>query len=99
MIVLSPSLSQIDRNALLAHEIVHVERGIYYSPTTPAAVVEKEEHAVRRETAARLVPMDELIAFVDATQIVVPVRAEEVAERFQVPLEVAAEALKRMPAF
>lgn len=98
-ITIDPGASQVDRNALLSHALVHVERGILYPPNTPPAVVEKEEYKVRRESARRMVKQDELIAFVEANQEFVQITAEVVAERFEVPVEVAREAIRQMPAF
>lgn len=98
-IVMDPAMSQVDRNAHLVHELIHDERGIFYPPATPPALVEKEEYAVRKETALRMLPMEDLIRFVEATQEFVPITAEVVAERFSVPVPVAREAMRWVPAF
>jgi hypothetical protein len=51
---LDPRLLQVERRCVLAHELVHVERG--HRGCQPAAV----EVEVRREAAARLVPFESL---------------------------------------
>jgi hypothetical protein len=82
-----------ERSALLAHELVHVERGVGY-PWATEATMEREEAIVRRETARRLVPTDELAALVARRSEVEPVTASLVAEEFDVPERVAQEALR-----
>jgi Zn-dependent peptidase ImmA (M78 family) len=81
-----------ERRALLAHELVHVERGIGYPAATPATM-QREEAIVRREVAARLVPPDALEDLVARRSDVEPVTALVVAEEFDVPEDVAREAL------
>jgi hypothetical protein len=95
-IVLSASSSRIERNAGLAHELVHDERGIDLTPACPPAVRAKEEAIVRAITADRLVPLADLMELVEAsTSIGVPVDAALVAREFEVPLDVAQTALER----
>ena len=96
-IVISPSLSRVERNAALAHELVHDERGVS-GPHATAATMQTEERQVRQETARRLVPLDELLAFVEARVTVEPVTVAMAAEEFEVPPAVAAEALHQLQA-
>jgi hypothetical protein len=86
-----------DRAALLAHELVHLERGVGY-PLATAATMEREEAIVRRETARRLVPPQELAELVARRSEVEPITAALVAEEFDVPEPVAAEALRALRA-
>jgi hypothetical protein len=85
------------RNALLAHELVHLERGVGY-PSASARTMEREEAIVRRETARRLVPPEELAAFVARRSEVDPITAALVAEEFDVPEGVADDALRALQA-
>lgn len=95
IVVLHDELGRIDRNAVLAHELVHDERGIFAPPDAPQALCAKEEAIVTQETARRLVPLDELAAYirvcVDAGE---PVHAGLVAAEFDVPLDVAYVAMQ-----
>jgi hypothetical protein len=91
-ITIDASAGARERRALLAHELVHLERGIGY-PLASAATMEREEAIVRREVARRLVPPDELAALVARVGDLEPVTAEVVADEFDVPAHVAAEAL------
>jgi hypothetical protein len=90
--VLDASLDRTARRCVLAHELVHAERGIGH-PAASAATMEREEEAVRREVARRLVPPDLLRRFVAARGDLGGVTAGEVAEEFDVEREVAAKAL------
>jgi Zn-dependent peptidase ImmA (M78 family) len=80
------------RRALLAHELIHVERRVGY-PAATAATMQREEAIVRREVAARLVPPAALADLVARRAELEPVTAELVAEEFDVPEDVADEAL------
>ncbi len=84
-----------ERKALLAHELIHVERGIGH-PVASAATMQREEAIVRRETAARLVPLADLAAFVDARATVEPITTWIVADEFDVPEAIALEALRAL---
>jgi hypothetical protein len=77
---------------VLAHELVHAERGIGH-PAATSATMEREEEAVRREVARRLVPPGLLSSLVAARSDVGGVTAAVVAEEFDVELDVAAKAL------
>lgn len=98
-IVIDPALLRRERNAALAHELVHDERGggadMEGMPTSWSAVVVRDEAAVDREVARRLVPPGELAKFCEALDLLgVGVTAHEVAEHFDVPEIVATEALR-----
>lgn len=98
-ILLDYRLGRVDRSATLAHELIHEERDILYSPTTPDALVEKEEHTVRAICTDRLVPPTKLAAFLACWDSeLIGVTARMVAEEFDVPLGIAAHALRRFRA-
>lgn len=95
-IVIDSRLGRVERNAVLGHELVHDERDILYSPTTPAAVVEKEEHKVRAICTDRLVPPALLARFLARWDSgAIGVSARMVAEEFDVPIAIADHALRR----
>lgn len=95
-VLLDPTLGRIDRNAVLAHELVHLERGILYTSTTPDALIQKEEHAVETIVAGRLLPPQELAVYVDVLAEFEPVTAEAVAFEFDVPVALAQRALEQL---
>lgn len=95
-IVLDVGLDRIHRNATLAHEVIHDERGISYPLDAPAALVAKEERAVDLEVARRLVPLDELERFCLARATVGAVSVHDVADEFEVPPDVAARAMRML---
>lgn len=97
-ILLDPTLGRIARNAVLAHELVHLERGILYDASTPGALVDKEEAAVEAIVADRLVPPALLLQYIDATADLEGVTAATVAAEFEVPVDVAELALGRLVA-
>lgn len=97
-IVLDPRLDRVTRNAVLAHELVHDEFDLLWPPGTPCGLVEKGERFVRAVTAERLVPDEELLPFVRQRESVQMVRALDVAEEFEVPIDVADLALRRLAA-
>jgi hypothetical protein len=93
-IVLDDRLDRRERNAALGHELVHAERDILYGPDTPPGLIEREETAVRRITARRLVPSDELGALVErVVEMGEGVTSADVEAEFDVPADVAALAL------
>lgn len=95
VIVLHCSLTQRERTAALTHELVHDERDILYDPTTPRALIEKEEAAVRREVAWRLCPPAELDRRIrTAVDAGAEVSASVVADWIDTTIAVAAEALR-----
>jgi hypothetical protein len=91
-ITIDAGASRRERRALLAHELVHAERGVGY-PAATAATMQREEAIVRRETAVRLVPLEALADLVARRSEVEPVTPVVVAEEFDVPEGVAREAL------
>lgn len=89
-IVLDPSLTQVERNAALAHELIHLERG-----GTCAGAGWAEEERVEDEVARRLVPLGELLVWVvKLEQADVRVEPWMVAEEFHVPDAVAERAMR-----
>lgn len=92
VITIDASVPRRERRALLAHELVHVERRVGF-PAATAATMQREEAIVRREVALRLVPLEELGSLVERRSEVEAITAALVAEEFDVPEAVAAEAL------
>lgn len=97
IIVIDHTADRRQRRAWLTHELIHIERSVGF-PAATAATMEHEEAVVRRETARRLVPQDELASYIRQYSRVENVTVALVAEQFDVPLDVAAEALKRAEA-
>lgn len=96
-ITIDARLVQRDRRAVLAHELVHDERGVLFTDDTPTGIVRKEEAWVRAETARRLVPLHELDERVTtAVDDGEGVTASDVVEWFDVPDHVATEALEQL---
>lgn len=85
---------------MLAHELVHDERGggcvEAGMPPSWADVVTRDELIVRREVADWLVPRHDLVVFIDRRVVdsAPGVTAWEVSEEFDVPEEVAMLALR-----
>lgn len=93
VILIDRRLGQVERLAVLAHELVHLERG----GTADCLDVAREERAVDRIVAGRLVPDDELEALVDVlVEVEGGVTAAMVAEAFGVPHGVAELACRRL---
>lgn len=86
VIALDHRLDRRQRNATLAHELVHDERGIG-SPAATAATMQREEAIVRRITAERLIPAAGL-AELERRAELEPIELWEVAEYFDVPEEI-----------
>jgi hypothetical protein len=95
VVVLDPRLSRRERRAVLAHELIHLERRVLPNGS-PRAVVEREEYQVRAETVRRLVPPLQLRQLVVTRSDVEPVTPHLVAEEFDVPVTVAVAALDRL---
>lgn len=97
LVVLDPRLVGPDRRAALVHELVHLERGCTDRQDAPRswhAVTEREEKAVEREVARRLVPRAALAQHVrQAATLDEPVTILGVATEFDVPERVAHNAL------
>jgi hypothetical protein len=97
IITLDARLDQRERRAALGHELIHDERGIFFTSTSPPALVAKEEAIVEAETARRLVPLDELDDLVrQAVLNDESVTWREVAEWFDVPQEIAEQAMLQL---
>ncbi len=91
-IMLRDGLTRVERRCTLAHELVHVERGGGSEHPDPV-VRRREERWVDRIVADRLVPEDELQAWLAARED--PVTVDDVARRWRVTAEYAAIALAR----
>jgi hypothetical protein len=84
---------------ILAHELVHDERGggadLPGMPSSWGDVVTRDEKTVDDEVARRLVPVDQLARFVAARcSLGEGGTAQDVADEFDVPVELAARALR-----
>jgi hypothetical protein len=98
LIGLGSHLTRRERRAALAHELEHLRRGggaAYFGQReTWRPVVRRDENAVDREVALRLVPQPELATLArvmdDMGEILTP---ELVCEHFDVPPDVAFRAL------
>lgn len=89
VILLDTSLEEPVRGEVLAHELVHHERG------PDGWSVAREEDAVNDEVARRLVPRDELLEHVRGRLALGEGAApDDVAERFGVSERVATRALR-----
>ena len=96
LVVLHDALDRRERRVALGHELVHDERDLLYDTTTPDAIVEKEEAIVERILADRLVPPAELERFLRrSTSVGDAVTARDVADEFDVTIELARHALLR----
>lgn len=94
-ITIDATLGQIERRCVLAHELVHDERGVLFDDDTPAGVVRKEEAWVQAETTRRLVPAAELDQLVRCTVLDGgAVTWREVADWFDVSRGIAEGALR-----
>lgn len=96
LVVLCRSLGQVERSSVLAHELVHVERGgggwHDGMPSGWAAVLAREERATDRATARVMVPPDRLAGWLGCQEG--GVTAADVAVEFRVPVWLAAVALE-----
>jgi hypothetical protein len=88
-IVLESSLDRRTRRAVLAHELVHAERGIGW-PAATAATMELEEERVWRTALDRLAPPEEVRRFAERRSSVGPVTVADLADEFDLPLDLAA---------
>lgn len=87
-IILDADIGPEDRRATLMHELIHHQRGITGEPRT-------DERGVEDEVARLLVPFDELHAMWEIAVLNdLPVEAWMVAERFDVPDDVAERAMR-----
>jgi hypothetical protein len=97
-VVLDRGLLQVERRCVLAHELVHDERGggcdLPGMPDTWRPVVVREERWVDDEVARRLVPQRELLEFcVARAEVQGSLTSAEVAAEFDVTEQVAERAL------
>jgi hypothetical protein len=89
VILLDERLTQVERNAALAHELVHLERD------WPCRADWAEEERVHDEVARRLVPLDVLHRWLVPRELdEAQVEAWHVAEHFHVPEPVAERAVR-----
>lgn len=95
VIVLSPRLRRVERDAALAHELVHDDLGIV-SPPAPEAIMERVESIVERRTADWLLPPVALEVWVRQRAELEAVTADLVAHEWDVPVDVAARALLQL---
>lgn len=92
VIVLDVRLDRRRRRCVLAHELVHMERGIGHGAAT-GATMEREEAIVEREVARRLVPPAALAALVARRTSAGGLTPAAVAEEFDVDDATARAAL------
>lgn len=88
-ILLEATLDRRSRREVLAHELVHVERGVGW-PHATAATMELEEEQVWRTALDRLAPPAEVAAFLAARSTVGPVTVADLAEEFDLSPRAAA---------
>lgn len=101
VVTLDPRLEPLERDAALAHELVHAERDLDHGctrdrrmPRTWAAIEAREELHVDRTVARRLIHLGELEDLVDGMcSVGLGVGPDEVAEWFDVSPGVARDAL------
>ena len=99
VIIIDRDLSPVDRLAVLAHEMVHLERGgSGHEPDMPEAmrpVVNREEARVDDEVTPRLVPAEELVSFSRRqAELEGCCTADDVVAEFDVPHHVAERAIR-----
>lgn len=98
VVIVDPALGRRERNAVLAHELIHDELGVDAEvdmPGTWDVVTDRQEKAIDDEVARRLVPLEQLIPW--AVRLVAAGEVVEswmVADRFDVPERVARLAIK-----
>lgn len=99
VIVIDDEAGQVDRNHLLAHELVHIERGggcpgAGWTHVPWGPVVSREEDRVEEIVAKRLVPQERLLRMaLGACEVEGRLDPWVVAEEFRVPQHVAERAL------
>lgn len=93
-ILLDERLDRRSRQEVLAHELVHVERGVGW-PDATAATMEIEEERVWRIALRRLAPPGEIARFLAARGTVGPVTVSDLAEEFDLSPH-AAEQVARL---
>jgi hypothetical protein len=93
-IVLDERLGRRARQEVLAHELVHAERGVGW-PDATAATMELEEERVWRIALRRLAPPEEISRFLARRGTVGPVTITDLAEEFDLSPD-AAERVARL---
>ncbi|WP_426574089.1 ImmA/IrrE family metallo-endopeptidase [Aquihabitans sp. McL0605] len=88
-ILLEETLDRRSRREVLAHELVHVERGVGW-PDATASTMELEEERVWRTALRRLAPPGEVERFVRSRSTVGPVTVADLAEEFDLSPRAAA---------
>lgn len=88
-ILIEQSLGRRERREVLAHELVHAERGIGW-PLATAATMQLEEERVWRIALRRLAPPAQVEEFLRRRATVGPVSLEDLAEEFDLTLDGAA---------
>ena len=88
-ILLDETLDRQARQEVLAHELVHAERGVGW-PEATAATMEAEEERVWRIALRRLAPPAEIHRFLRARASVGPVTIADLAEEFDLSADAAA---------
>lgn len=101
VIVLDRRLSQVERNCVLAHELVHHERGggcgDGFMPESWRPVAAREEQVVDDIAVERLVPYEQLLRFVVGLESTcVHPEVWHVADEFHVTERAARRALELM---
>ncbi len=87
--MLEQSLGRQARQEVLAHELVHAERGVGW-PDASAATMEVEEERVWRIALRRLVPPAQIARFLAERGTVGPVTVADLAEEFDLTSDAAA---------
>lgn len=88
-ILLDETLDRRTRQEVLAHELVHAERGVGW-PEATAATMELEEERVWRIALRRLVPPAQIARFLAERGSVGPVTVADLAEEFDLSADAAA---------
>jgi hypothetical protein len=102
-ILLERTLGRVERRCVLAHELAHDDlgaepAGAQEMPGSWDAVRTRADQRIELLAVSRLVPLDELRRFADAlVELGYGVEAIDVAEKWDVTVEVAARALQQLP--
>lgn len=81
-IYLDERLGRRERREVLAHELIHAERGVGQNGDVTAATMAKEEETVWREAMRRLAPPAEVRRFLDRTPDDAGVTLSDLADEF-----------------
>lgn len=93
-ITLDRRLGRIRRRSTLMHELAHIDLAAWYTADSPRAWVQKMEAIANRHTVVSLVPLDLLNDWVERMlSVEEPVTAQLAAARFDVPEDIAQDAL------